>query len=407
MWEELGIAATADVKLIRKAYAGRLRRLDPDRDLAGFQRLRQAFEAALAEAASARGRTRSPPQAKAEDEAAVEAVPIAQRAALADTGSVAEENPEEAEAASHSLRIDAAAAVSARRSFDRALAAGDIEIAFARLIEALARGLLSLDEQHATIAEFMAAAVDHPTVPGERFVFMARQLGWEQPRLAARTEDRALREKVAGRLDAEAWYAGLLSRAAAQEPWLNHVRRQERWLARFLLGRAARWQIALHVNAALISWQLASYDAFESWLGGRIDPRRLAGLRASWLRWPLRDTGVSSYWAIVTAAIALIVPSLLVRRLLRRGEAGGRGRLDPTRLEWWREMARMAAQRKLPSATATLRNVLLVSIKMMLFTVLIALVLGLVIAGVAFPPLGVVVVATGFILGRARRRRRG
>jgi hypothetical protein len=50
MWEELGIVPTADPKAIRRAYAGRLRGLDPDQDPAGFQRLRQAFEAALSQA---------------------------------------------------------------------------------------------------------------------------------------------------------------------------------------------------------------------------------------------------------------------------------------------------------------------------------------------------------------------
>src|SRR5215471_14677230 len=50
MWEELGIVPTADPKAIRRAYAGRLRGLDPDRDPAAFQRLRQAFEAALSQA---------------------------------------------------------------------------------------------------------------------------------------------------------------------------------------------------------------------------------------------------------------------------------------------------------------------------------------------------------------------
>src|SRR5215471_18001762 len=50
MWEELGIVPTADAKAIRRAYAGRLRGLDPDQDPAAFQRLRQAFEAALSQA---------------------------------------------------------------------------------------------------------------------------------------------------------------------------------------------------------------------------------------------------------------------------------------------------------------------------------------------------------------------
>jgi hypothetical protein len=47
IWEELGIEATEDVRTIRRAYATRLRRVDREGDPDGFQRLREAYEAAL------------------------------------------------------------------------------------------------------------------------------------------------------------------------------------------------------------------------------------------------------------------------------------------------------------------------------------------------------------------------
>jgi tetratricopeptide (TPR) repeat protein len=47
-WKELGIGRTRDVRLIKKAYAARLKYVHPEDDTAGFQRLREAYEAALA-----------------------------------------------------------------------------------------------------------------------------------------------------------------------------------------------------------------------------------------------------------------------------------------------------------------------------------------------------------------------
>jgi hypothetical protein len=52
VWQELGIAPTAEVREIRRAYAQRLRHTHPEDDPDGFQRLRAAYESALAAATS-------------------------------------------------------------------------------------------------------------------------------------------------------------------------------------------------------------------------------------------------------------------------------------------------------------------------------------------------------------------
>lgn len=85
----LGLDASADERAIRRAYAQRLKAVDPAQDPRGFQSLRESYEAALAWAKRARPRApRALPAAPEGREAAEEPLPAPAVVTLAETRSI-------------------------------------------------------------------------------------------------------------------------------------------------------------------------------------------------------------------------------------------------------------------------------------------------------------------------------
>ena len=331
VWQELGIAPTSDAREIRRAYAKRLRLIDTDRDIAAFQRLRQAFEAALEQT-----QTQPQPQTQTQrrsvpppiEEAAwpdVEA-PTATPSFEMRTHGASEDLRERAGDARPEPGAPPDAADVPRDDFQRmtlrariqlALREGDVETAFAALREVLSAGLLPPTDAP-EIAHVMAAAVDHRSLPGDRFRLMAEQLGWNRPTFGVGNAD--LHEKVVERYEAEVWFDRLAQLAASSrsnswsdvwseswsESWADHHRR---WLARLLLGGASGWRLYF-IFTSYLRTQLDAYDRFAPWLHDRIDQRRLAWLRSKlpprWSRlWLVAAKGEANDILISLSAFAL------------------------------------------------------------------------------------------------------
>jgi hypothetical protein len=256
VWAELGIPPSDDPREIRRAYARRLKAIDPDRDRDAFQRLRRAFETALAPHAK---RRQIPERATAQ--------PIAAAALV--------QPPPSPEAAAPSA--DEAEAQALAGSIRRTLAEGALEEAFALLLRAAARAVLSLAEERALYVRLMALAVRRPDLPAERFRAMARHGGWDSVTGAVAAGESGLRQQVQRRLEADGWYADLqLATRRFGRP--RHIERslgRNTWLwARLFLGRAPRWiGYFLVTKPAPRRWmrqQLAAYERHRPWLDDRL-----------------------------------------------------------------------------------------------------------------------------------------
>jgi hypothetical protein len=273
MWDELGIAPCHDAKAIRRAYAVRLKTLDPDRDPEAFARLRRALESALqgsggtASAASAdsdapaagisRPAARSEPEPdRVEPEAGHSPAPHAEN----------DREPElhpPAPSADHDDIRDRALLM----ALDGALRRRDADAATVLYYRAAATGALSLERAPDMLERLLAVAVDDMTLAAAAFRNLVRTAGLDAPQSRAPVASE-LRQRVLARLHAEDWYDELL--AAAQQR-KGRVARRRRKIARLLLGRIGRHWHPRVDKPALKTW-LAQYKIHAAWLGDRIDP---------------------------------------------------------------------------------------------------------------------------------------
>ncbi len=316
MWGELGIEPTADATVIRRAYAQRLRAIDPDRDPAAFQRLREAYEAALSSSARDTGRkTRRGKASRAPvaDPVPLESAPSASAASppsAAETASASPPRPkdqlEPPQDVAETLQHYRAEARPVLDALDRALDDRDAQRALALFDEAIAKGLLPLTPDQRFVERLTEVVAGDPGVPAETFQRLLRTFGWDTyPGGAHASQPRSLAPSI-GRLKAAAWYAQL--RADANERRFG-PREADRNFARVMLGHNRL--LPMFAGPAVrnrLRAELAQYDHHRPWLDGRFDPARI-----EWLREKTREKVGGKRSRIFTGLFFIVVVTNLLR----------------------------------------------------------------------------------------------
>ena len=287
MWDELGIAPCHDAKAIRRAYAARLKKLDPDRDPEAFARLRYALQWALDggdgdhrdddELASAA----SPPTVAMQGDAGA-----AEESAAASPPDPPPDHgePEAAPAAmtpKDSARTPALPPSDRDDDRDRALLIAldaalrrhDATQATTLYYRAAATGALSLASAPDVVERLIAVAANDKTLDAATLRGLVRTLGLGAP--ASRTTVLSEpQQRLLARLRAEDWYDELLVTATQRK---GRTARRRAKIARLLLGRIGkRWHPRVD-KMALRSW-LDQYNIHAAWLQDRFDPSWIAEL---------------------------------------------------------------------------------------------------------------------------------
>jgi hypothetical protein len=305
LWDELGIAPSRDPKTIRRAYAVRLKKLEPDRDPQAFARLRRAFEWALSRAGSEDG---PGPLAEPPAESTDRDAPAQDDVSPASGSQAQVDRAPPAPALDHDDIRDRDLLI----ALDAALRRHDGTAAIALYYRAAATGALSLQGAD-VVGRLLAVAVDDVTLGGAAFRHLIRTVGldasWSQGRI-----DPDLRRRVLARLRAEDWYDDLLTTA---QPGKGATARARRKIARLLLRRIGRHWHPRVDKTALRSW-LAQYKVHAAWLGHRIDPAWPVALERRLRR---RET----FWLVL---YALFVGNMLVQALFLFAVGLGEGHVE-------------------------------------------------------------------------------
>jgi hypothetical protein len=304
MWEVLAIAPTDDARAIRRAYAARLREIDPDRDREAFARLRAALESALAGArAAVRQAPSQPPREEAPADTRPPALPL----------------DDEPPRTIPTVRIrstlplppparEAVPEIAGERTQERALLIAlesalqrrDARGAAQHYFRAAATGAVPLGDTERMLVRLFTVALEDASFDGAAFRGLANTLGWVQPQLdTAAVSD--VRQRVLARLAAEDWYDDLVATAARKKP------RTPRFQARAarLILRRMRAVGLLRINRPALRVLIDQLKPHEACLRDRIAPEWIATLEYRMRR---RDL-------IASGLIVLFIGSLLLNSI--------------------------------------------------------------------------------------------
>jgi tetratricopeptide (TPR) repeat protein len=279
MWEVLGLAPTTDQRLIRKAYATRLKALDTEADPAGFRALREAYEAALARAVQAP----APP-------------PLALTADGPVPPQIHAPPPEpEAETASGEARVLGEALIAALR-------AGDAKTAIAVFDRASALGLVPLGQNEGLLHDLVHVAMADSSLPMAALRDLVQRIGWDvhPPRQPPSV---ALRQQVLAKLDAEAFYASLIADSRSLKPV------KESRTARRILGRVEPWR-ALPLDRARFHRRASEAAHHLPWLADRLNPKRIRTLVHRTAPTPYRERIFRSLCFMMLIVFVIVVQAI-------------------------------------------------------------------------------------------------
>lgn len=283
MWDVLAIAPTDDPKVIRRAYAARLKQIDPDREREAFARLRQALEWALACAKQPPRRPSPRPEPTGDPPPPDEPKPAVALDVAQALQSRHDVHVFPAKSPAASRRPPAPPVVVAEeRANERALLIGlesalqrrDARDASQLYVRAAATGALPLGDAERMLVRLFTVALEDASFDGPAFRALAKSFGWDRPDLdsAALSQVRA---RVAARLDAEEWYDSVVVIAERKK---KGVRRFQARAARLLLGRI-RGRALFRIKRPALQALLDEYKHHEAWVRDRIDPGWVATLK--------------------------------------------------------------------------------------------------------------------------------